>query len=41
VWGVTSEVSLTAALALLAVATIGAVVLAVRRLQTLRLTSAD
>src|SRR5674476_1373297 len=40
-WGVTSEVSLTAALALLAVATIGAVVLAVRRLQTLRLTSAD
>ena len=41
VWGVTSDVSLTAALALLAVATIGAVVLAVRQLQTLRLTSAD
>ena len=40
-WRVTSDVSLTAALALLAVATIGAVVLAVRRLQTLRLTSAD
>ena len=40
-WGVTSDVSLSAALALLAVATIGAVVLAVRRLQTLRLTTAD
>ena len=40
-WGVTSDVSLMAALLLLAVATTGAVVLAVRRLQTLRLTTTD
>ncbi|WP_024286649.1 ABC transporter permease [Cellulomonas sp. KRMCY2] len=41
VWGVTSDVSLSAALLLLAVTTVGAVVLAVRRLQTLRLTTVD
>jgi ABC-2 type transport system permease protein len=41
VWGVTSAVSLTAALVLLAVATIGAIVIAVRRLQTLPLTTGD
>ena len=40
-WSVTSAVGLTPALVLLAVATAGAVVLAVRRLQTLRLTTAD
>jgi len=38
---VTSEVSFTAALLLLAVTTIGAIMLAVRRLQTLRLTTGD
>ncbi|NMM22613.1 MAG: ABC transporter permease [Phycicoccus sp.] len=41
VWGVTSDVSLTAALVLLAATTIGAIVLAVRRLQTLPLTTRD
>ncbi len=41
VWGVTSEVSFTAALLLLAGTIIGAIVLAVRRLQTLRLTTGD
>ena len=40
-WGVTSDVSLTAALVLLAATTIGAIVLAVRRLQTLPLTTRD
>jgi ABC-2 type transport system permease protein len=40
-WGVTSAVSLTAALVLLAAATIGAIVLGVRRLQTLPLTTGD
>ncbi len=40
-WAVTSDVSLTAALLLLGVTTIGAIVLAVRRLQTLRLTTGD
>lgn len=40
-WGVTSDVGLTAALVLLAATTIGAIVLAVRRLQTLPLTTAD
>lgn len=39
--GVTSAVGLTAGLVLLAVTTVGAIVLAVRRLQTLRLTTAD
>jgi len=39
--GVTSAVGLTAGLVLLAVVTAGAIVLAVRRLQTLRLTTAD
>ena len=38
-WGVTSDVSLTAASVLLAATTIGAIVLAVRRLQTLPLTT--
>ncbi len=41
VWGVTSDVSLMAALVLLAATTIGAIVLAVRRLQTLPLTTRD
>ena len=40
-WGVTSDVSLTAASVLLAATTIGAIVLAVRRLQTLPLTTRD
>ena len=40
-WGVTSDVGLTAALLLIAVTTIGAIVLGVRRLQTLRLTAGD
>jgi ABC-2 type transport system permease protein len=40
-WGVTSDVSLTAALVLLAATTIAAIVLAVRRLQTLPLTTRD
>ena len=40
-WGVTSDVSLTAAFVLLAATTIGAIVLAVRRLQTLPLTTRD
>jgi len=40
-WGVTSDVSLTAALVLLAATTTGAIVLAVRRLQTLPLTTRD
>jgi ABC-2 type transport system permease protein len=40
-WGVTSDVSLTAALVLLAATTIGAIALAVRRLQTLPLTTRD
>ena len=40
-WGVTSDVSLTAALVLLAATTIGAIVIAVRRLQTLPLTTRD
>lgn len=40
-WNVTSAVGLTPTLVLLAVAMTGAVVLAVRRLQTLRLTTAD
>ena len=40
-WGVTSGVSLTAALVLLAATTIGAIALAVRRLQTLPLTTRD
>ncbi|MBE3074756.1 MAG: ABC transporter permease [Actinobacteria bacterium] len=40
-WGVTSDVSLTAALVLLAATTIVAIVLAVRRLQTLPLTTRD
>jgi len=40
-WGVTSDVSLAAALVLLAATTIGAIVLAVRRLQTLTLTTRD
>jgi len=40
-WSVTSAVGLAPALVLLAVATTGAIVLAVRRLQTLRLTTAD
>lgn len=39
--GVTSAVGLTTGLVLLAVVTVGSTVLAVRRLQTLRLTSAD
>lgn len=39
--GVTSAVGLPAGLVLLAVTTVGAIVLAVRRLQTLRLTTAD
>jgi len=38
---VTSDVSLSAALVLLAATTIGAIVLAVRRLQTLPLTTRD
>ena len=41
VWNVTSAVGLTASLALLAATTIGAVTLAVRRLQTLRLVTGD
>jgi len=41
VWSVLSGVGLTAALGLLAATTVGSVVLAVRRLQTLRLTAAD
>ncbi|NTW41702.1 MAG: ABC transporter permease, partial [Cellulomonadaceae bacterium] len=41
VWSVLSAVGLIAALGLLAATTIGSVVLAVRRLETLRLTSAD
>jgi len=41
VWGMTSDVSFTAALVLLAVTVIGAIVIAVRRLQTLRLTAGD
>lgn len=41
VWGVTSDVSLTAALVLLAATTTGAIWLAVRRLQTLPLTTRD
>jgi len=40
-WGVTSDVSLTPALVLLAATTIGAIALAVRRLQTLPLTTRD
>ncbi|MDO8106375.1 ABC transporter permease [Isoptericola sp. b441] len=40
-WGVTSDVALPAALVLLGVVTVGAVVLGVRRLQTLRLTPAE
>jgi ABC-2 type transport system permease protein len=38
VWGVTSDVSLPSAMALLVVATVAAVVLGARRLQTMRLT---
>lgn len=41
VWGVVSAVSLPAGLGLLVATTVGAAVLAVRRLQTLRLTAAD
>ncbi|MCL3859624.1 ABC transporter permease subunit [Actinotalea sp. K2] len=41
VWGVLSAVGQTAALGLLAATTVGAVVLAVRRLETLRLTATD
>jgi ABC-2 type transport system permease protein len=40
-WGVTSSVGLTAALLLLTVTTVGAIVLATRRLQTLRLTAGE
>jgi len=40
-WGVVSAVGLPSAVALLVVATAGAFVLAVRRLQTLRLTTGD
>lgn len=40
-WGVVSAVGLPSAVALLVVATVGAFVLAVRRLQTLRLTTGD
>src|SRR5450759_3469064 len=40
-WGVTSVVSVTVGLALLAATTVAAAVLAVRRLQTLRLTTGD
>ena len=40
-WGVTSEVSLAVGLTLLAVVTMGAVWLAIRKLQTLRLAAAD
>lgn len=41
IWSVLSPVGLTAALGLLAATTFGAIVLAVRRLETLRLTTAD
>ena len=40
-WGVTSVVSMTVGLALLTATTVAAAVLAVRRLQTLRLTTGD